>query len=98
MLVQLAPGNVIPAICAFRGEQLTVEELPGFAVHFVQPAAFTGGIVVAVLRHSHSGALRQESHRLDVVKVLDSADKGDDVAAGAAAEAVVALGVRVDME
>ena len=98
VLGELTSGDVIPAVGALRGEQLPVEELPRLAVHFVEPLALSRGFVVAVLRHGEPGALREEPYRLDVVEVLDGADERYRVAARAAAEAVVALGVGVDME
>ena len=98
MLGQLASCDVIPAICALRRKKLSVEKLAGLAVHFIKASASAGGVIVAVLGHSHAGTLRKEPHGFDVVEVLNSANKRDDVAPRAAAKAIIALRVRVNME
>ena len=67
------------------------------AVQLQYPLSQAGGAVVArILRHLHTGSLRQQPHRLHVVQVFDAADKVDDIAGSTAAEAEEGLGIGVD--
>ena len=79
------------------GVEVLVEIPRGAAVDFQQTLA-GAGFAVVLLGQGHSGAGGQLFDGLDIAEVIVLAHKADDVARCAAAEAVKALGVRVNDE
>ena len=79
------------------GVELLVEIAGGAAVDLQQALAGAGFLVV-LFRQGHPGAGCQLLDRLDIAEIIVLAHKVDNVPCGPAAEAVEALGVRVNNE
>ena len=99
LVVEAAPPPVGPGLPGLlhRGVEAGVEEAGRVLVHGQDAAAQTARFVV-LGGFGHPGPLGQQLDGLDVVDAVDPLGKAHRVAARAAAKAVEALGVRVDVE
>ena len=79
------------------GVEVLVEVARGAAVDLQQALARTG-LAVILLGQRHTGAARQLLDSLDIAEIVVLAHKVDDIARRTAAEAVKALGIRVNDE
>ena len=99
LVVQPAPppvGTGLPGLL-HSGVEAGVEEPGRLLVHGQDAAAHPAGLVV-LLGLRHPGPGRQHLDSLRVVDAVDLFGKGNGIAAGPAAKAVKALGVRVDVK
>ena len=99
LVVQAAPspvGTGLPGLL-HSGVEAGMEKPCRLLVHGQDAAAHPAGLVV-LLRLRHPGPGRQHLDGLRVVDAVDLFGKGNGIAAGPAAKAVKALGVRVDVK
>ena len=99
LVVQAAPspvGTGLPGLL-HGGVEAGMEKPCRLLVHGQDAAAHPAGLVV-LLGLRHPGAGRQHLDGLRVVDAVDLFGKGNGIAAGPAAKAVKALGVRVDVK
>ena len=99
LIVQPAPppvGTGLPGLL-HSGVEAGMEKPCRLLVHGQDAAAHPAGLVV-LLGLRHPGPGRQHLDGLRVVDAVDLFGKGNGIAAGPAAKAVKALGVRVDIE
>ena len=99
LVVQTAPPPVGTGLTGFLhgGVQAGVEKPCRLLVHGEDAAAHPACFVV-LLRLRHTGPRCQQLNGLRVIDAVDLFRKGNGIAACAAAKAVKALGVRVDVE
>ena len=99
LVVQTAPSPVGTGLPGFLhgGVQAGVEKPCRLLVHGEDAAAHPACFVV-LLRLRHTGPRCQQLNGLRVIDAVDLFRKGNGIAACAAAKAVKALGVRVDVE
>ena len=99
LVVQTAPppvGTGLPGLL-HSGVEAGMEKPCRLLVHGQDAAAHPAGLVV-LLGLRHPGPGRQHLDGLRVVDAVDLFGKGNGIAAGPAAKAVKALGVRVDVK
>ena len=88
---QPAVKEIVESMSASVGEKLRVKKLRRRAVRRQNGGALLGeGIVIAVLRKSHSRSVRKLLDRLHIVEILHAAHECYHIAADSAAEAIEA--------
>ena len=88
---QPAVKEIVEGMSASVGEKLRVKKLRRRAVRRQNGGALLGeGIVIAVLRQSHSRSVRKLLDRLHIVEIFHSAHESYHIAADSAAEAIEA--------